>query len=235
MLPKISIFGFELKTQFILRIIGIFFSFLYYLFVRKKYFIDGYKSIIIISLIFIFEIIGAKILYVIENIKNFNVNLLFNGGMSLFGVFLFSPLLFLVLGKIVNKTFYDIMCFIAPGIIIELIFYRIGCFCAGCCMGIESNYGVLFPDGTKYLPVQLYEVMLNIILLIILFLLKRKNILKVTFPFVYIYYSIVRFVLEFLRIRNNIFLCFSLSHSLSLLTLLIGIISSLYYLKYKKS
>lgn len=84
------------------------------------------------------------------------------------------------------------------------IFGRLGCFFGGCCYGKYSNsiFAIRFPDnekmgvvhnGLKCYPTQLFEVIG--LLLILLLIIHSKNKFR-TYLFSY---SIIRFLLEFLR------------------------------------
>ena len=96
------------------------------------------------------------------------------------------------------RTFLNTFAFVIPYI---HAFGRIGCFCAGCCYGIEYD-GFLSAGG--HFPVQLLEsFLLFVFAFIILFFLLHKAELVSKSPklFLYyvVYYSIVRFFLEFIR------------------------------------
>ncbi len=114
---------------------------------------------------------------------------------------------------------------------------RIGCFLAGCCYGIEYHgpFAVHFPyqSGVPELsevprfPVQLFEAGLNFIFFgVLLFLFLKIGLRKGKVLGVYlIYYSIVRFILEYLRgdaIRGGIGVL-STSQIISIILLPIGI------------
>ena len=86
-------------------------------------------------------------------------------------------------------------------------FGRLGCFCAGCCYGIHYNgpFAIRYVNpispvepNVGIFPVQLLESALLMIFAITMFILIMKN-KKVTIFYYTIYYSIVRFCLEYLR------------------------------------
>ena len=114
---------------------------------------------------------------------------------------------------------------------------RIGCFLAGCCYGIEYHgpFAVQFPyqEGVPELsevpkfPVQLFEAGLNFIFFgVLLFLFMKVGLRAGKVLGVYlIYYSIVRFILEYFRgdaIRGSIGVL-STSQIISIVLLPIGI------------
>ena len=87
-------------------------------------------------------------------------------------------------------------------------FGRIGCFLAGCCYGIESEFGFtahgneLNPtvNDVNRFPVQLVESGCNFILFFVLLMLFKKAIMDKRLIYIYMLaYPVVRFSLEFLR------------------------------------
>lgn len=90
-------------------------------------------------------------------------------------------------------------------------FGRIGCFCAGCCYGIHYDgplalhYSHPISDvvcGPGIFPVQLVEALLLFVFAfgILLLLLRRAELVSAFLFIIYIlYYSLIRFLLEFLR------------------------------------
>ena len=81
------------------------------------------------------------------------------------------------------------------------IFGRIGCFLAGCCYGIPSSWGFIYPHETvTRLPLPLIEAACNIMILMILLLFEKYCSPRgYHLPFYGILYGITRFVLEFFR------------------------------------
>lgn len=90
------------------------------------------------------------------------------------------------------------------------MFGRMGCFLAGCCYGrvTESSFGVIYTDPQCYadplhtplLPVQLFEsVYILIVMIFLLFLKRRKSFDGQLFLSYLILYGAGRIVLEFFR------------------------------------
>lgn len=114
-------------------------------------------------------------------------------------------------------------------------FGRVGCFFAGCCHGIQIDppWGVYFANplvvrtDISYLPIQLYEASLNLLIFAALSIVYRKHSLKngaITAMY-FISYAVMRFTLEFFRgdtDRGELF-GFSTSQWISVLFLAIGI------------
>lgn len=86
---------------------------------------------------------------------------------------------------------------------------RIGCFLAGCCFGVESNSLIaVHMHGSDRLPVQLIESFFLICLSIYLLKLYKEKKRSVIIFNYFLFYSAVRFFLEFYRadqIRGEFF------------------------------
>ena len=156
------------------------------------------------------EMLGAKILYLIENWQQVQVQGMTFGGFSLFGVFFAVPVLSLLWARVFSVSYGDFLDYSAGGILLELMFYRVGCFFTGCCGGWPSDSGWLMADGTRRFPVQLLEVGGDLlILLVILWVVYRKaNRPGLAFCLMLALYGALRFGLEFLREREILWLCF---------------------------
>lgn len=160
-------------------------------------------------LLLISGILGARLGYVFSNISFFIENpkeiiMLNHGGLFFFGgllTALFCGILYLKIKKEKISVFADIVCSYMP---MGQALGRIGCFLNGCCWGKTCNiqaFSVLSPDKTHPLhPVQIYESILSIILLVILQLLYRKNLKSGLIALAYLCgYSFIRFCMEFFR------------------------------------
>ncbi len=109
---------------------------------------------------------------------------------------------------------------------------RIGCIMAGCCYGFE--YSGIFAvrniyTGGTYFPVQIIDIVFNLIIMHCLFIMSRKKIHKYALLCFYLEaYSAARFFLEFFRgdsIRGS-YLFFSTSQWIALMILLLCCIIS---------
>ncbi len=84
---------------------------------------------------------------------------------------------------------------------------RVGCFMAGCCYGVEADWGVVFEsslvpeaDGVPRVPVQLVEAACVATIFAVTLALYRRGLLHGRLVFVYGFlYALVRFVDEFWR------------------------------------
>lgn len=196
-----------------------------------------YHSLLAGVCLLLTEMLGAKILYLIENWQQVQVQGMTFGGFSLFGVFFAVPVLSLLWARVFSVSYGDFLDYSAGGILLELMFYRVGCFFTGCCGGWPSDSGWLMADGTRRFPVQLLEVGGDLlILLVILWVVYRKaNRPGLAFCLMLALYGALRFGLEFLREREILWLCFSGSHFLALAACLVGFVLLLIMRKRRKN
>lgn len=176
--------------------------------------------------------IGARLLFVvaiIPSIETFTINelvyYLVNGGIVFYGG-LFGVILGIVIVSIrKNISPKNMLDFAAPAFPLFHAFARIGCLLAGCCYGLEWNWGVILmdnPDVVRF-PVQLFESICDIIIFTGLLLLNtKKKSYKNNLAIYLCSYAVCRFVLEFYRgdqVRGIWYGGFSTSQYISLLIL----------------
>ncbi len=174
--------------------------------------------------------IGAKVFFILtttidKELLLENSNFWLGGGFVFYGGLIFGGiycLSFIRLNKIeISKTNIFL-----PALAIGHSIGRIGCFLAGCCFGKETDHflSVHMHNAQRY-PVQIYESFG--LLLIGVFLWKRgKNNTSILFHYVFAY-SILRFLLEFLRgdkIRGIYLNFVSTSQIISILLIIISTI-----------
>lgn len=198
--PNISIFGIELYM--LLLLCGIIVSSVIQLKKRVLYGFTSTKAIAISIIFFVIVYLGAKCLFGIECVisaKSFSAWSM--NGQSMFGGIYLSIFLVPLLAKIfhinVNKMFnyYVSICPIILG------FARIGCFTSGCCGGDILFIG----DSPLYLPIQLFEVICDLLILSLCLYMEQKKKFKTNeyciYPYMVLSYCFVRFLLEYMR--NN--------------------------------
>lgn len=174
---------------------------------------DQVSNLIFLSMIF--GIVGARIFYVVQFWSQFKghpleIIRIDHGGLVFYGGFLLVISAVIVFCRKQKLDVWRVMDVVALGLPLGHAFGRVGCFLNGCCYGkpTECLLGVKFPAGTPpaehypglYLhPVQLYEVVANLMLFAVLLLMikrvKRGQIAALYF----IGYGMIRFVDEFFR------------------------------------
>lgn len=250
----IKLFGLSVPSYGLSIALGVVIANIIALFVLKKAKLDFNDFIILEAYCIMGAFLGAKLLYLIISYKNIDwknitnalyFNQLMQSGFVFYGGLTGGLIFVFAAGKFhhINAELYiRNFIFLIPFI---HCFGRIGCFFAGCCYGIpyDGPGAVVFPEnsfaipGVKLFPVQLVEALfLKVIAAIILYLqLKMKCFYTVEIYF--LFYGILRFVLEFFRydeIRGS-FAGLSTSQWISVVLLLLAGGSFLYHKTGKKS
>lgn len=181
--------------------------------------------------VIISSILGARVFYVWENHVQFtNPNLLANiwdmckiweGGLvyygGLFGA-LAAAAFWVRMEKWPVSYGFDL---VSPYILLGQAIGRMGCFLNGCCYGVvDTRYGLVFPggeDNLPHLPTQLWELAGDLALFFLL-LWARKWTLRYRWLTLALYgftYGLLRFVIEFWRLKRSSYLFNSVSQELS--------------------
>ena len=205
----------------------------------------------LIFTILVSALIGSRLLYVIINFNYYKNDLisifkLWDGGLVFYGGFITSVIGSYLFIKIKKMNLWETADIIAPSIALGHSVGRFGCFFAGCCYGKTCskpwaitflNPDSLAPIGIPLHPTQLYSVLSNFLLfLILLFIYKHKKYHGIVFFSYLLIYSIFRSFIEIFRgdFRGDFFgFPISVSQGISLV---IGMFSiyMLFYL-YKKN
>jgi phosphatidylglycerol---prolipoprotein diacylglyceryl transferase len=135
-------------------------------------------------------IVGSRLVYVLLNLSYFGkyplkIFMIWEGGLVWYGAFLGAlgaVIVYFRVKKLPGWLWADIAI---PYVALGQAIGRIGCFMAGCCYGRPTDlpWGVIFtrseiaPLGVPLHPTQLYEMLLNFTIFVILF--ARRN--RVTF------------------------------------------------------
>ncbi len=220
MLPVIEIFGKELPMYAIFAIIGMLAAgTAFCVYVDKCGYDNNYAITFLLSLGG-GVVIGGHTLYAITNINKFYLFAQAEGWGGFWSVFgqIFggsvfyggllgacaAGLIYMKLVKVPRQVYLDGCAFFAP---LFHAFARVGCFFAGCCYGVESDFGFAC-HGNNYtdigtvrrFPVQLLESIENLIIFtLIVVLMRRKKLTGRLFYIYLVFYSVLRFINEFLR------------------------------------
>ncbi|WP_330414407.1 prolipoprotein diacylglyceryl transferase [Lachnotalea glycerini] len=160
----------------------------------------------------IFGMLGAKVLYLLTEIKtilNNPVSILdMMNGFVVYGGIIAGTLAAYLYCKIKKKHFLTYFDLLMPSVAIAQGFGRIGCFFAGCCYGLEtsSHFSVVFknsqyaPNHVHLIPTQLISSGGDFLIgILLIFLAKRNPKSGIVASAYLILYGIGRFAVEFLR------------------------------------
>ncbi len=180
----------------------------------KKYNIKSEQMSDLFFVILVAAIIGARLLYVAINFSEFSGHFIdifkiWNGGLVFYGGFIAALAAAIVYIKRTGLLMWQTGDIIAPGIALGHAIGRLGCFSAGCCYGKHCSlpWAVTFTDpnslaplGVPLHPTQLYSVLSNFtIFLILLWIDKRKKFDGMVFWSYILLYGIFRSFIEIFR------------------------------------
>lgn len=202
--------------------------------------IRGYEKSIVLDLVIICvlcAVVGARLYYVIFSGKQWSfVEILqvWNGGFAVYGGIIGGALGIIVYCKIKHISIVQTFDMVAPALIIGQSIGRIGCFFAGCCYGeLVANpsmqwfpFAIQMADGWHY-STFFYESFLCLLGFIALFILYKKTNIRGLYSGCYfVYYGIVRCILEQFR-GDSLYVGNSgirVSWLLSILVIVLGIV-----------
>lgn len=162
-------------------------------------------------LLFVSGVVGARILYIIENINYYARNpfemiMLQHGGLSWFGGLIVGVIFGIAYLKKKKLSVYKIFDSVIPFVALAQGIGRIGCLLNGCCFGRENlKFGLYFDIHKLVLiPTQLYSSLVLIFIFIVLRFLQDRPHREGEILFTYLLlYSAKRFFIEFWRADNE--------------------------------
>lgn len=177
--------------------------------------LDADKISSLLIWIILAAFIGGKLFFFLEDPQRYledpsEVLNAAGGGFVFYGSLIFAiPTIiwWLRKEKIAVRPFFDVLAFAGP---VVHSFGRVGCFMAGCCHGrvCDAAYGVVFdhpetmadPMHTPLYPTQLYDIAVNLIILLVVYLLERKKKFEGQLFLVYLMmYGVGRSIVEMFR------------------------------------
>lgn len=164
-------------------------------------------------LLLISGIIGGRLLYVLLNIREYIENpveivMLQHGGLVFYGGAIGGIAALIIYARKRGFPIYKIGDLMVPYVALGQGIGRIGCFLNGCCWGkpTDSFFGVVFPgSGQPVHPTQIYSSLGLIFIYGLLRLLQKMKVKEGLVSISYgLFYSMFRFLMEFLRGDNMI-------------------------------
>ena len=230
MYPELfTIFGITIYTYGLMVAVGFFTGMTYIIKHTSNIPVKKDQMYDFLFYLIIFSIIGARLLYVLVNIDFFiqhpaDIIKVWQGGLVFYGGFI-TAILYAVwyckYKKIDIKKLADVF---APALALGHAFGRIGCFFSGCCYGKETQCFISI--NNKY-PTQIMEAVGNLIIFFVLHKLYKKSHKNGYIFLLYlVLYSVLRFLIEFLRgdDRGTFFLGLSPAQNISLVIFVIAVI-----------
>lgn len=188
---------------------------------RKEYGLPCWAAAVIPIAFFILAFAGGKLLYFLENLHT-----VLSYGMGLDGISLFGAIFVILIGAAIagrwkSISMGELLDYCTPFGLILLACVRTGCFFQGCCGGITLW---LSNNTPLVLPVQLFEVVLDLLLLELCFYLERTHFRQgLQYPVFLMGYGLIRFLLEFLRNTPKDWF-FSNGQIFALISILLGVL-----------
>jgi phosphatidylglycerol:prolipoprotein diacylglycerol transferase len=208
--PQITVYSYGLMIA-----LGILAAFYVTLRLSKKFGLDADKLSNLFIWVIVAAFVGGKLFYFFEDWDKYTqdpsqmLNVM-GGGFVFYGSLIFAIptiILWLRQQKIPVRPFLDVLAFAGP---VVHSFGRVGCFLAGCCHGKVCNnaLGVTFthpdtlavPTNTPLYPTQLMDIGVNLIILLVVFLVRKKQQFDGQLLLIYLMmYGVGRSIVEIYR------------------------------------
>jgi phosphatidylglycerol:prolipoprotein diacylglycerol transferase len=114
---------------------------------------DQVVTVILVALVA--GVVGARVLYVLEHLRDFrgsylSVLALWQGGLTLYGGLVAGTLAGLVAARRLGLPMWLVTDALTPSLALGTMFGRVGCFLNGCCYGRPTRlpWGVVFPPDS---------------------------------------------------------------------------------------
>lgn len=236
----IRIGGFVISSYGVLVTLGVITGYLFAKseFKRKNIPLNLLQDILFLSVIF--GVLGAKLMYIFENIpmseflRNPLKYLLERAGLTWYGAFLLGLLAPMIYLSIKKANILRILDAISPSLAIGYAIGRIGCFLVGDDYGVPTNlpWGMEFPrgapptpPGVKVHPTQIYETLIMTGVFLFLWKIRKKEAKDGKLFGIYLILSgIERFGIEFIRTTTPSFIPgISIAQIIAFFLILIGL------------
>lgn len=194
----------------------------YLIFYRKKYEIPLWKAVVTLAIVFPAGNYLMLFLTWVENgFQNWGAN-------NIIRIYVYMPLIAIAVAKLLKVSSRKMIDFLAPSMALEQAIGHTVCPFAGCCHGYACSWGIWNPQTDTYLfPNQWLECLVAFaVFLIILYYAKRKQYKAdgSAYAMFLVLFGGTRFLLEFLRDNDKLFLGISNLALHALFMVLVGTI-----------
>lgn len=196
MLPQIQIGNLSLSTYWMMLVVGAVGMGICLDQRKVRFSLSSVQCILFTCLLTVIGVLGAKVLYILENLQYTLENGISLGGVSFFGSVFLIPLLMPLIGFLFRLKPGQTMDVCGPCVAIMIGCLRVGCFLQGCCGGWRVELGAF----SFCWPTQAVDSIWDFAILMWLLNLEQEGKGKGTlYPLFMISYGVMRFLLEFLR------------------------------------
>ena len=189
----------------------------------RNYNIPLKKAIPFVVVVYAVSLAWMFFLYWAESgFKNF-------GGNNIVRIFVWVPVFALPMCKLLKLDKKTMCDYLAPVVCVQHGVSHLGCMFGGCCYGYPAEHGIYnHVLHYKTFPIQPIEALVAIAIVLIIWLGEKKHNFKVTgeyYPRMLILFGYSRFLLEFARDNDKLFLGIS---SLAIHALIMGIVGTVW-------
>lgn len=231
MITSISIGSFIIKLYDLFFGMGFVGVFIYLINICKHYDIPKWKTVVFTILVYTSTLVWMFFLYWAES------GFQHWGGNNIVRVFWWLGIFVYPVSRLLKLDYWECLDFVAPCLCINHGIAHIGCVFAGCCHGYPCNWGVYNNLlGVRCFPNQPIEAAVAIGLAVYIWHREKekgygKGIDGLSFPIMLMMFGYSRFLLEFLRDNEKIFLGIS---SLAIHALVNAMIGTVAYVMIKR-
>jgi len=187
----------------------------------KNFKIKVWKAILFTVLVYTLSVLWMFFLYWAESgFKDW-------GGNNIVRIFIWVPLFAWPVAKLLKLDWKTCCEYIAPCLCVVHGVAHLGCIFAGCCHGYPWKYGIWNPQlDCKTFPVQPIEAIVAIAIVIVICVRQKRRSYDpdgLSYPLMLILFGSTRFMLEFARDNDKLFLGISSLALHALLMLIVGL------------
>ena len=196
----------------------------------KNYKIPMKKAVPFVLVVYAVSVAWMFFLYWMESgFKNF-------GGNNIVRIFVWVPVFAWPMCKLLKLDFRTMCDYLAPVVCVQHGVSHFGCIFGGCCYGYPWEHGVYnHVLGYKTFPIQPIEALVAVAIVLFIWLREKKHDFKVdgeSYPLMLILFGYSRFLLEFARDNEKLFLGIS---KLAIHALIMGIVGTAWYVTIKEA
>lgn len=219
MFSTIKIGSIILPTYWLMLFIGTLGMMVYLWCDRERFSLSHLSCILFTFVLTITGFLGAKLLFVLENLKTVLDGSISLRGVSFFGSVFLIPLCMPIIGKLFHLKANQTLDICAPCVAIMIGCMRVGCFFSGCCGGWEF----FIADISFHWPTQAMESIGDFLILGLLLSLGEEKVHSgKLYPIFMLTYSILRFFIEFLRDTPKNWICMSHGQWFAIVAIIVG-------------